>query len=504
MANKTPINISPEEVVALAARDNKFFIHFMMPELQFPVPDFHDDIFNRMKEILATSTDVRLGKTEFSADQKTRLCLAIPRSHSKTTLAKLFVAWVFMYTDIGFVVYVNKTTDAAIKSVNDIIHYLLSENAQKIFGPVDFVVNKYGEGEHHFWYRGKLRIIKALGTGKQIRGMNVDNMRPQLGICDDIEDNENVNTDTNLATTRTWFYGQFLKAMARFNTPIIHIGNLISDKGLLADHLARDSWISIKYGCLLSNGQPLWPDMWPLSAIRADFHDYMLAGMLSTWFAEMMNMPTGGHTHIVNPDKITYLPSIVEAEDVEYGFITVDPAISDKQTADNCAIVSHGYVSPYWRQLEYWCEKNVTPLEMFQEIINQAFDWRLTYVGVESNAFQSVLIYIFNYWCRKYRYDNFVFVPLYNKNKKLDRIKSWCGMLHAGDTALNSDDTAILDSLLDFRTDRTNNDDDLIDCCSFSVQMIDRHIEDIIEALHPDTAIDYELSKTTVYERCPV
>lgn len=504
MSKPLGIDVSPEEIIIQAADDNKLFISLMMPDLEYPIPDFHDDMFERMKYIVKLSIAVNRGHVKYDTTQTTRMCLAIPRAHSKTTLAKLFCAWVYIYTSYSFIVYVNKTTDAAIKSVNDIVNYLLSDNAKKIFGAVDFVVNKWGEGEHHFWYRGKLRIIKALGTGKQIRGMNIDNQRPQLAICDDVEDTENVSSEHMIKNTFSWFYGQFIKALARHNSPVIQLGNLISGEGLLATHLTSDQWMGTRYGCLLANGQPLWPDMWPFSAIQADFNSYMDMGLLGLWFAEMMNQPTGGQIHLIDPDKIVYKPSILEPEEIYYGFITVDPAISKQETADSCAIVAHGWDGNHWRQLEVWVEKNVTPFEIFNALLRIAFSWRISVIGVEANAFQQVLIYLFTYWCRKFRYDNFVWKPLFNKNKKLERLKAWAGMLHAGDIAFNSDDLEVLDAALDFKLDKTNNDDDLIDCCSFLVQMTENYMGEIIEASQPDVIEEMSKVASRVVDLSPV
>jgi hypothetical protein len=123
---------------------------------------------------------------------------------------------------------------------------------------------------------------------------------------------------------------------------------------------------------------------------------------------------------------------------------------------------------------------------------------------VESNAFQVVLIYLFEYWCRKFRYEGIVWKELYNKNKKLERMRGWCGMLHSGETALNEDDYELVECLTDIKVDRKNNDDDLPDCCSFSVQMINSHLSEIIENRQPDRVREYQHFDNSMYALSPV
>ena len=60
--------------------------------------------------------------------------------------------------------------------------------------------------------------------------------------------------------------------------------------------------------------------------------EYLEAGMADVWFAEMMNMPTAGGRGIIKAEDIVYRPFRIP-DDIKYGFITIDLAISEQTWA---------------------------------------------------------------------------------------------------------------------------------------------------------------------------
>lgn len=54
--------------------------------------------------------------------------------------------------------------------------------------------------------------IEALGAGKKIRGRRHKQWRPDLILCDDLENDENVNTPEQRRKLRNWFYKAVSKA----------------------------------------------------------------------------------------------------------------------------------------------------------------------------------------------------------------------------------------------------------------------------------------------------
>src|SRR3546814_15220900 len=63
--------------------------------------------------------------------------------------------------------------------------------------------------------RVKKCILRAVGAGQQMRGINIDNQRPDMAVVDDVEDNENTESELLQKKLDRWISGPFLKALAR-------------------------------------------------------------------------------------------------------------------------------------------------------------------------------------------------------------------------------------------------------------------------------------------------
>src|SRR3546814_2791065 len=63
--------------------------------------------------------------------------------------------------------------------------------------------------------RVKKCILRAVGAGQQMRGINIDNQRPDMAVVDDVEDNENTESELLQKKLDRWIFGPFLKALAR-------------------------------------------------------------------------------------------------------------------------------------------------------------------------------------------------------------------------------------------------------------------------------------------------
>ena len=436
----------------------EMWFHFLLASsLTLPVPAFHIDIFR----LLITFT-------------VERFALAVPRGHAKTTIVKLAVVWYFIFSPIRFIVYCSNTTAVALDEVRDIINFLECDNFRAVFGDVEWEKKDGTTGLYIFKIMGKRCIIRALGAGQQVRGLNIDNQRPELLICDDAEDDENSSTEGQRNKFRRWVYGPLFKACARHSKKI-WIGNLVSANCLIHSFCESPYWTSVKYGCILENGQPLWPEMFSLEFLHADFLEYQQAGMMAKWFAEMMNMPVPEGMGLIRADEIGY-KEVRTPGDIDHGFITIDPAISKKVTADKTAIVVHGLCEGKWQIVDYFTGK-VGPIELIRHAIALANYWRVRVIGVESVAYQAALQDFFTYYLAQHQQFGMEVVPLYASGvRKAERITAWAGWIKNGDYFLSAAENQATTQLLCYDPSKDENDDDLIDACAYGPQMISTHL----------------------------
>lgn len=475
-AETQQVNMSRNDIIEALHVDPEYFIQFYLAEeLKYAVPEFHKECFNLI-----------------TAQMVMYIALALPRGHAKTTLSKLACVWYFLFTDIRFIVYVSNTAPIAAEACKDIIEYLRGHNHQSVFeGPyeVDFEVDREGHGYYKFWmtvpdgkgnFYKKFCILKALGAGQQVRGLNVDNERPQLAVVDDLEDNENTATPALQRKLKKWFFGAFFKALSRKNKKIIYLGNMLSNQSILY-YLCEKSqlWHSVRKGALLSNNEPLWSDMWPLEDIRADFVEYQNLGEVALWFAEMMNMPMAEGTALIQPEEIVYLPAIIPWQH-KYAFITYDPAISQKTWANSSAIVVHAQIADRWQVAEQMLGK-FTPEQVFYILLELCQRWQTRVVGIEQGSYQLGLKPLFDILMKVHNQAFETFEIPHKNRSKVERLTVWCGFLRKKLWCLTEGDHVITQQLITFDPLKTNNVDDLIDACAMGPVMTELYMGEIID-----------------------
>jgi hypothetical protein len=458
-------------------RDNaEANLEFYLGEsLEFDVPDIHVTIWGLLSN---TALD--------------KVLLAIPRGHAKTTLAKLSVVHYFYYTNYRFCVYLSNTNPIAKNACRDIMAYMDSDNHRAVFGEVNLI--KASETDSIWIFeivdvngRKKKCILRAMGVGQQVRGLNIDNERPDILIGDDVEDRENTATPLLQKNLDDWVFGTLLKALGR-TTKIIWIGNIIRKTGLLARLSLDPEWNPVVFGSLIlgenNEIKPLWPDLWPLTALIKDFKTYADNGQSETWMCEMMNMPGYGKNGF-RIDQINYRPLPLPSE-VAAAFITVDPAFGlVKAVNDKTAVVVHALDHDNVPMVVGHIHDHLTETQIFDACLMFAEMWNAWVWGVEAVAAQKVLITLFNFLLASRGMTGAVeILELYagRGDPKAGRIRAWVNLMGDKQYAIPETDVEITGQLLVYDLTKTIQSDDLIDACAYGPQMISRYLGIIQEA----------------------
>jgi hypothetical protein len=482
----TQVQMDALETVELLRTSAEFFIHFFLgEELTYDIPQFHKDTFDLM-----------------CSDVAPNIACALPRGTAKTTLARLAVVKKWLFSPTRFIIYVSSVHSASAESCKTIIDFLQTPNFEAIFGKCEFEVFQDSRGFYKFWLpyydeagmiRRKFCILRAIGAGQKIRGTNIDNVRPEMAVVDDLEDDDNTETKDQIRKLKKWFFGPFIKALTRKNPKIIFIGNMLSNQSLLYHFCENsDEWYSLRFGILKSDGTPLWPDLWGMEAIRKDFIEYQRLGLIGKWFAEMMNMPIPDGNTLIASEDIRYRAPLVPGTQ-EYSFITVDPAISQKTWADETAIAVHAAGPDLKWQVVDYVKGKFTPDYVFLLLLDMCNKWRTRVVGVEMAGYQAALKYLFDVLMQVHKQSFSVYEVPHRNKSKLERIAAWCSLIRKDQWALTEGDYAITEQLLQYDPAKKENVDDLIDACSMGATMTTLYMPAIMQAYD----IDKDMYKVT-------
>lgn len=200
------------------------------------------------------------------------------------------------------------------------------------------------------WNSGSLVIpkynarITAISLEQSVRGLRHGAHRPDLIICDDIEDLSSVKTRESRVKTYQWFTRDLIPVGDRA-TNIIVVGNLLHEDSLIS-HLKEDieseqrTGKIVEYPLLDKENKPLWP-----GKFKTDQDVLELKRMVGddvAWSMEYLLEIVSDLERVVQPAWIQRYPddffatSRIQRPMMVLG---VDLAISEKETADYTAIV---------------------------------------------------------------------------------------------------------------------------------------------------------------------
>lgn len=202
------------------------------------------------------------------------------------------------------------------------------------------------------------RIIAA-STEQSIRGIRHGASRPDLIICDDVEDISSVKTRDNREKMHSWFRGEILP-LGDKNTKIIVVGNLLHEDSLLMrlkDDIEKDPAVGIfkEYPLKTEGGQILWPGKFT-SQEDIDTERRKI-GDEKAWQREYLLRIIADEDQIVHQDWIQYYDELpTEREGYEHSLMGVDLAISTSNQADYTAMVV-GHVFGYEETQKIYIQK---------------------------------------------------------------------------------------------------------------------------------------------------
>lgn len=182
------------------------------------------------------------GLLESSVDgDASRLAIAAPRGHAKSTLASLALPlWLMLYGRKQFILIVSATKPQA----TDLLRHIREELAGNELIARDFphlARREHGIGtglQPKPWRTNRLTlpgggVIAAFGSHQSLRGVRAGNRRPDLIICDDLEELEQAVSEEQRDKLRGWFNGTLIPAGTP-KTDVIVVGTILHHDTLLA------------------------------------------------------------------------------------------------------------------------------------------------------------------------------------------------------------------------------------------------------------------------------
>ena len=297
------------------------------------------------------------------------VAIAAPRGHAKSTSISLsYVLACVLFRDRRFVLLVSDTESQASMFLGQIAQEL-SENEDIInlfhikrdpdSGKVKFIKESATDIIVELEDGHKFRII-AKGSEQKLRGMLWNGSRPDLIVCDDLENDEIVMNKERREKFKRWVYGALIPCRSqhgifRIVGTILHMDSFLeklmpieTDKmthreGLKLYSTRKSSqWKSVKYAAHNSDfSLLLWPERRTASEFQMIRQDYYDRGLADVYSQEYLNIPIDESNTFFK--KADFLPIRDEDKKKKLNFyISGDFAISEKERADYTVLIVGG------------------------------------------------------------------------------------------------------------------------------------------------------------------
>lgn len=326
-----------------------------------------------------------------SGEKELRYALGLPRGFAKTTLIKLFICWLYIYTDHRFVVIVSATIGLAKNVLKDIMDFMSTPNFRAVYGNWDVRVETETKEDVRFTFREKFCILQAIGAESSVRGLNVDNERPSVIICEDSQTRESAQSEIQNKAFITWFTGTLLKARSYRRSFVIYIGNMYNEQCLLNQLRLNSDWISLVTSAILANGESIWPKFRTVVSLLREYKSDCALGQAHVFLAEVMNDPTamvGGFFDLSQIKQYQFDEDDTKNFTFAH-YIIIDPA-TGKQGGDDTAIGAVAVINGKAVLVEVLHDKWGDE-ETVREGLKLALKYRACMIAVESVAYQVTL-----------------------------------------------------------------------------------------------------------------
>lgn len=401
-----------------------------------------------------------------------QIALGIPRGHAKTTLMKIYVVWCILFTNKKFILVIARTATMATNIIADIADMLDEANVVAAFGNWREKLETDRTDLKKFYYRERPVILAGIGAGGSVRGLNIKNARPDVIIFEDIQDAKDAQNKEISVALIAWMFGTAMKAKSPDGCLFLFIGNMFpSEHSILRKLKDNPTWIKFISGAILEDGSALWEELRPKAELILELENDMAAGVPEIFFSEVMNDTESSIN--ANIDTSLIRGWRWNEADIPSGkMIIIDPA-PGKLEGDPVTIA---YFEVYdgLPALRTLYEGAYSPGATIQKALSMALRYGCKVIAVESNAYQSTLLYWFNDVASRLHITGIFFVPIHSTMvAKNSRILATVRGMQAGEQALHPEvRSRVLKQMLDWKPLKRNNDDGILDCLGFAPRVV--------------------------------
>lgn len=285
----------------------------------------------------------RIGWNIYASDVE-QAAMAAPRGHAKSTaFTHDYVLAEVLFRSSEYVILVSSNEEMAIEHLGDIAREL-TENEDLIEAfQIEGLVTSAKTDIIVKCRDGHLFRIIARGSGQKMRGRKWNGKRPGLIVCDDLEDDEQVENKERRDKFRRWFYRALKPALRKGGKIRIH-GTILHEDSLLARIMKDKTWVTSFHRAHKSFddfSEILWPGQFSEQRLRALRQSFIEQFDAAGYSQEYLNDPfDNSEAYLRKEDFIAATTEELEAD--RRVCIGCDFAVSKKAKANRTSFTVGG------------------------------------------------------------------------------------------------------------------------------------------------------------------
>lgn len=329
--------------VAITTESFLYFFHFYYAHyVGYKTADFQKEIFHLLEK----------------SNTENLYIVAFRGSGKSTLVTTAYPIWAILGKQKKkFCVIFCQTRTQAKQHMMNIKKELENDNLLKSdLGPFQEESDEWGSYSLVFKKHGA-RITVA-STEQSIRGIRHNEYRPDLIICDDVEDVQSAKTRDGRDKTYNWLRGEVIPC-GDINTRLIIIGNLLHEDSLLMriqDEVNNNKTRGVfkQYPLLNDRGECLWAGKYPDE--ESIENERLKVASEVSWYREYLLKIISTDGQIVCPEWIQFYDKF-PTTGLHSICIGIDLAVSERDSAD-CTAMLVGYVYGIGKNMKVYLKEN--------------------------------------------------------------------------------------------------------------------------------------------------
>lgn len=217
-----------------------------------------------------------------------------PRDHAKSTsLTTVYILAEVLFRTSDYVILISSTEENAVEQLGNITEELLENDDLREEFKVKRFLRTSGPDVICEMQDGHRFRVLAKGAEQRIRGKLWKGKRPNLIVCDDMEDDEQVENADRRAKFRRWFFRAAKQALSKTGKIRVH-GTILHEDSLLSRLKRNKMWKHLFYAAHAGFDDfsgILWPERWSEEQLRARRQEFIEDNDSGGYAQEFLNDP---------------------------------------------------------------------------------------------------------------------------------------------------------------------------------------------------------------------